>query len=92
MGSMAASLCLRRASSWARAFCLRLILLPDRLRWPLRSPEVLLRRRKLKLERREAAWWKSVAEWAEGCVVGRSREAFERGVDEAMVGRASYNR
>lgn len=46
---MAASRCLRRASSWARAFCFLLIL-------PLRVSLELLRRRKLKLERREALW------------------------------------
>jgi hypothetical protein len=96
LGSMAASLCLRRASSWARAFCLRLILLADRVRWPLRSPEVLLWRRKLKLERREAACWKSVVDWAGVCAAGRSSEALGRelaagGIDEAMVGWASYS-
>jgi hypothetical protein len=57
LGSMAASRCWRRASSWARAFCFLLILLVDGLRLLLLlriSDEVfpLLRRRKLKLERR----------------------------------------
>jgi hypothetical protein len=54
---MAASRCWRRASSWARAFCFLLILLVDGLRLlllPRISDEFfpLLRRRKLKLERR----------------------------------------
>lgn len=50
---IAASRCLRRASSWASAFCFLLILAPEAVRL-LRVSLELLRRRKLKLERRGA--------------------------------------
>lgn len=81
---MAASRCLRRASSWARAFCFLLILPPETLR-PRVSLE-LLRRRKLKLERRGPFWASPLAGWAaalEGSVEG-SGEPSLGGV--AMVG------
>src|SRR4051812_43852193 len=67
LGSMEASRCLRRASSWARAFCFLLILLTDvllLLLLPRISEELfpLLRRKKLKLDLRFPPCW-SAEDW-----------------------------
>src|SRR5690242_3196299 len=56
LGSIAASRCFRRASSWARAFCLRLMLGALDVVTLLSEDRF---RRKEKLDLRAAATWKS---------------------------------
>lgn len=74
MGSIAASLCLRSASSWASAFCLRLMLgaLDELI---LFSEERF--RRKEKLDLRAAATWKSV--FGVGAADGSGEPSLVRG-------------
>lgn len=99
MGSILASRCLRKASSWARAFCLRLIFAPEVLLLallPRVSEELfpLALRRKLKLVLRVPDWLSTDESEGRAAVSGESSlcaEGLEElraavSVVEAMVG------
>jgi hypothetical protein len=97
LGSRAASRCLRKASSWASAFCFLLILLPETLLWLPRVSLLLLLRRKPKLERCWPAVGGCASPWVWGSwgnAVSSGEPSLVAGVDVlrdvlAMVGTAT---